>query len=89
MDEISALPMKILVEIHYQTLFTDVGCNPDMNFLIDCDLMDSQTFLLEMGYATIIRNNNQFCRHCTELTLVQFRCPKDGDQNYLKHCLIN
>ena len=51
--------------------------------------MDFQTHLLEMGYTTIIKDNNRFCRHFTELTLVQFCCPEDGDQNYLKHCLIN
>ena len=39
------------------------------------DMIQLQTHLLRMGYATIIRDNNGRCAHCTELTLIRIKCP--------------
>ena len=39
------------------------------------DMIQLQTHLLRMGYATVIRSDNRMCAHCTELTLIRIKCP--------------
>lgn len=39
------------------------------------DMIQLQTHLLRMGYATVIRDDNRICAHCTELTLIRIKCP--------------
>ncbi len=41
------------------------------------DMVNMQEHLLKMGYATIIRDNNNRFAHCSELTLVRVRCPPE------------
>ena len=72
------LPMQILVEIHYRTQFSDLF-RPNQtlkqaDFKLPEELVRLQAHLLRMGYAVIVRDDNRACRHCTELTLMRFRC---------------
>lgn len=66
------LPMQINVEIHYSHMEQN-------NYAVEYDkrekeMFDLQTHLLKAGFATIIRDDNEACMHCSELTLVRFKC---------------
>ena len=48
-------------------------------------MVELQDHLLHMGYIVVVRDDNQRCRHCTELTLLRVRCPGTGV--YRQHLL--
>ena len=68
-DDSKVLPFQILVKIHYilQFLLGGTPFTPQEHIKL-------QEHLLKMGYATIVRDDNPHCLHCTELTLVQIKC---------------
>mmetsp|Transcript_8003 Transcript_8003/g.11644 ORF Transcript_8003/g.11644 Transcript_8003/m.11644 type:complete len:357 (+) Transcript_8003:34-1104(+) len=74
------LPMQILVEIHYRTQFSDLfQSNQTLGHRVVYlklpeELVRLQAHLLRMGYAVVVRDDNRACQHCTELTLMRFRC---------------
>lgn len=75
------LPMQVLVEIHYRTQFAALrppGTNHRHDFKSAVDMANLHDRLLRMGYVAVVRDDNRFCRHCTELTLVRIRCPASG-----------
>lgn len=70
-------PMQILVEIHYETHFSDLWLpnhRPRREFRFATDIVRLQSHFLRMGYAIAVRDDNRFCKHCTELTLLRFHC---------------
>ena len=73
----AVLPMQIAVEVHYQSQMEELSVSPSIDFKHSTDLVRLQSHLLKMGYATIINDLNPSCPHCTELTLMRIRCPKD------------
>jgi len=74
MSSETALPMQVLVEVHYQTHMPELG-NRTRQWKFGTDMINLQARFLNMGYAVVVRDDNKACRHCTELTLVRFRCP--------------
>jgi len=73
-----ALPMQILMEVHYRTQFAALrppGVRVRDDFKFAKDFVDLQARLLQMGYVVVERDDNGACRHCTELTLLRHRCP--------------
>mmetsp|Transcript_8004 Transcript_8004/g.11646 ORF Transcript_8004/g.11646 Transcript_8004/m.11646 type:complete len:358 (+) Transcript_8004:34-1107(+) len=73
------LPMQILVEIHYQTgdfpdLFRPGQTHWRQDFKLPEELVRLQAHLLRMGYAVVAHDDNRACPHCTELTLMRFKC---------------
>ena len=68
-DDSAVLPYQILVEVHYISQFLQVGTpfSPQEHVKL-------QEHLLNMGYATIVRDDNPHCPHCTELSLVRIKC---------------
>ena len=68
-DDSAVLPYQILVEVHYISQFLQVGTpfSPKEHVKL-------QEHLLKMGYATIVRDDNPHCPHCTELSLVRIKC---------------
>jgi len=71
----TVLPMQILVEVHYKTQMTELAVNAKKDFKFSNDMIHLQDRFLKMGYAVVVRDDNRFCPHCTELTLVRIRCP--------------
>jgi len=71
-------PMQILVEIHYETQFSDLWLPNHrprrQEFRFATDIVRLQSHFLKMGYAVVARDDNRFCKHCTELTLLRFNC---------------
>jgi len=74
--EETILPMQVLVEVHYRTHMTDLALSSGYDFKYDTDFVRLASHLLKVGYATMIRDDNPHCRHCTELTLFRYRCPE-------------
>ena len=74
------LPMQIMVEIHYRTKFPELlGDHPNnREFKFAEDMIYLNQHFMKMGFVVVARDNNRFCPHCTELTLVRIRCPDDG-----------
>jgi hypothetical protein len=72
------LPMQVLVEVHYQSqmrgLWRPGQTNHAFDIFSEKDIIELQRHLLKMGYATAVRDDNQYCPHCTELTLLRYRC---------------
>lgn len=76
------LPFQILVEVHYKSsflpLYSRLGRvkSPETpDFATPQEHVTLQEHLLKMGYATVVRDDNSRCPHCTELTLIRFQCP--------------
>jgi hypothetical protein len=74
------LPRQILVELHWNTwalkkqathkaAISEIAAHGSVD-----QLANSQARLLQMGYATIVRDDNAACVHCMELTLLRFKC---------------
>jgi len=63
----TVLPMQILVEVHYRYV-------PDSPMGSPRSMVDLQAHFLRMGYVVVERDDNQFCLHCTELTMLRTRC---------------
>lgn len=72
------LPMQIVVEIHYRTQMKELSLTSKDDFKNARDMVQLQSHLLKMGYATVVNDLNPFCTHCTELTLMRIRCPKES-----------
>ncbi len=71
------LPMQILVELHYQTQMSELANteNGQRDWKFTTDMINMQDHFLKVGYATVYRDDNEVCPHCSELTLVRVRCP--------------
>jgi Methyltransferase domain len=77
----SKYPQQILVELHYMTQFEDIvddyhkknglAIGSDWEVAFEEDLIHLSVHLMDLGYFTAIRNDNIYCNHCTELSLVQ------------------
>lgn len=74
------LPRQVLVELHWRTHFLKVNV-PDnrapQDFLLEVltpwETVDFCLDLLKMGYVTAERSDNQYCDHCSELTLINVK----------------
>jgi hypothetical protein len=80
-SEQTLLPMQILVEVHYHTLFQDLWKHYNVSgstgyFRLPPDFVTFQAHLLKIGYVVVIRDDNKYCGHCTELTLLRVGCPE-------------
>lgn len=70
-----SLPMQILTEVHYVTQMQDLRpVQPGVPFKTEIELVHLQEHLLKMGYVVAIRDDNRLCPHCTELTLLRYKC---------------
>ena len=69
------LPVQILIEVHYQTVFPNLDMK---DFMTATDPLEMQRHLMHMGYVAIVRDDNRLCPHCTELELIRVRCPNTG-----------
>jgi hypothetical protein len=79
------LPMQILVEVHYRTQMEDMWPPGHTgkwrrDFKSAQDMVKLQEHLLKTGYAVSVRDDNQRCKHCTELTLVRYQCHQSAKQ---------
>lgn len=70
----ATLPMQMLVEIHYRTQFKALAPDRTKDWKTAAHLVQLQAQLTRMGYATVVRDDNAKCRHCTELTLLRVKC---------------
>ena len=68
------LPEQISFELHYESLFPELTWKPRRKTAGEMALLSER--LYQAGYRIISREDNQFCKHCTELTIARFRCPK-------------
>merc|ERR1712157_9214 len=68
------LPHQIVTEIHYRTQMHALSVHSSYSFKYETDMIRLAAHLLKLGYATAIRINNPRCKHCTELTLIRYRC---------------
>ena len=70
-----SLPMQVLVEVHYETQMIDIApTQRGVPFKTEIELVELQAHLLKMGYVVAVRDDNKYCRHCTELTLLRYKC---------------
>jgi hypothetical protein len=67
------LPMQVLVEIHYKSQMKELAADTS-DFKFVTDMVQLQSRLLKMGYATVVYDPNSFCKHCVELSLMRIRC---------------
>lgn len=78
-----ANPNKLL-QVHYKTQFealvdeNTTGAFPLFEFKHPHHMVDLSAHLMNMGYAVQVRDDNQRCKHCMEVTLTRFRCPGSG-----------
>lgn len=71
------VPMQILMEVHYRTQFASLRpplINRNDDFRYFRDIVNLEAHLLRMGYVVVERDDNAYCSHCTELTLVRVKC---------------
>ena len=66
------LPEQISFEVHWGT-YTPVTWWHRQKTAGELALFSRQ--LYEGGYRVISREDNAICPHCTELTVIRFRCP--------------
>uniref|UniRef100_A0A6U3RC29 Methyltransferase domain-containing protein n=1 Tax=Ditylum brightwellii TaxID=49249 RepID=A0A6U3RC29_9STRA len=71
----AVLPMQVLVEVHYRTQMKELAAIKQADWKFPTDMINLQEHFLKMGYAVVIRDDNKYCNHCTELTLVRIKCP--------------
>jgi Methyltransferase domain len=81
------LPMQVLVEVHYHTVFQDLWHHYNVSgdsgyFRFPLDIVKFQAHLLKMGYVVVMRDDNRACGHCTELTLLRIGCPGAMNTNH-------
>ena len=69
-----ALPMQILVEVHYRTQMKDLADKDFEDFKSASDMVRLSSRLNRLGYFTAVNDRNPYCPHCTELTLMKARC---------------
>lgn len=84
-NETVYMPTQILAELHYNTLkdfAAQIGSEWRKKYKFDhsnrigliqnaAELLQLNQFLMEMGYIVTYKENNRFCRSCTEVTLVR------------------
>eukprot|EP00977_Amphora_coffeiformis_P017908 scaffold6007_cov183-Amphora_coffeaeformis.AAC.32 len=80
MSEQTLLPMQIMVEVHYHTNIKELLQHYNISterdyFRFPQHFVDLQAHLLKMGYSVVVRDDNEHCGHCTELTLLRTACP--------------
>jgi hypothetical protein len=73
------LPYQIMMEVHYRTQFSVLWpegvVSSSQDFKSPVQVVKLFESLLYMGYVVIERDDNQWCGHCTEITIVRIRCP--------------
>jgi hypothetical protein len=77
------LPFQVMVEIHYKTPMAALrppGSHWGADFKYAVDMVRLQEHLLKTGYAVASREDNQYCPHCTELTLVRYKCRQSSSR---------
>ncbi len=67
------LPEQISFEIHYKTQMEGQDWFGRERTAGEMALFSLR--LYEAGYCMISREDNRFCPHCSELTVVHFQCP--------------
>jgi len=70
-------PMQILVEVHYRSQMGFPGANVngvEVDWKHEFDLFNLSSYLLKAGYIVANRDDNIYCKHCTELTLLRLLC---------------
>jgi len=72
-NDVMILPMQVLIEIHFWTHFKNIW-QPEGDYKSASDMVELQARFLQMGYIVAVRDDNPYCLHCTELTLVRYRC---------------
>lgn len=75
----TTLPMQVLVEVHYQSQMPELAYDL-YDFKFPTDMIRLQEHFLRMGYAVVLRDDNEICQHCTELTLIRIKCPPTFDK---------
>lgn len=70
------MPMQVLMEVHYNAgrHGGTPGVVHDHAMSSAADIIRLQSHLLELGYVVANRDDNPWCAHCTELTLVRVSC---------------
>lgn len=69
------MPMELLMEVHYNWNGRGArGVIHNQTMSSAKDMVRLQSHLLGLGYVVVNRDDNPFCRHCTELTLVRVAC---------------
>ena len=63
--------------MHYQTQFAELRPKGQsaQEFKYPPHHVELQEKLLNLGYVVLVRDDNPYCKHCTELTLIRARCP--------------
>lgn len=69
-----ALPMQILMELHYRTQMKQLAPTADEDFKSVSDVVVLSSLLKTLGYFSAINYRNPHCPHCTELTLIRTTC---------------
>ena len=67
------LPEQISFEVHWRTQMQTLSWQGRQKTAGELALLSTQ--LYHAGYRVISREDNVRCKHCTELTVVRFRCP--------------
>lgn len=81
-NDASKYPIQILVEVHYLTTFKElVDDHHTKNgviyhsiiweFAFEEDIINLAAHLMDLGYFTVIRDDNVHCPSCTELSLIR------------------
>jgi len=68
----ATIPMQVLIEVHYGLGTRRVIHDKTMKSA--SDLVRLQSNFLKMGLVTVHRDDNPFCPHCSELTLLRVAC---------------
>ena len=70
------MPMQVLMEVHYTVGINDGtrGVVHDHAMRSAMDIIRLQSHLLGFGYVVVNKDDNPWCAHCTELTLVRVSC---------------
>jgi len=72
--EAFALPMQILIEVHYRTSMKKLALSTEVDFKSAADMVLLSSHLKNLGYFSAVRDDNHFCQSCTELTLIRALC---------------
>jgi len=71
----ASMPMEVLIEVHYGGPGRGTkGVIHNNGTSSAKDLVRFQSRLLGLGYVVVHRDDNSFCKHCTELTLLRVAC---------------
>ena len=84
MTTLATYPVQMMMELHYCT-YTSMAAGIRHNFYsrsygsmklgeyiqTATDFVMLQSMLLDMGYVVVSRDDNPFCKHCSELVFVR------------------